>query len=82
MQRRGEEEEPILPHAQVVDAVDVEYWRLALRLLHQLAQEDLGRVLGHVATIVLVHYRVPVRGQDEELRNHPRPRHSGGPGYL
>eukprot|EP00964_Phaeocystis_antarctica_P035930 scaffold20536_cov33-Phaeocystis_antarctica.AAC.2 len=36
-------------------------------------EADLGRLLGHLAPVVLVHDGVPVGCQDEELGDHPSP---------
>ena len=45
---------------------------LGSRLDHH-AQERLGRLLGHLAAVVLVHDGVPVGRQDEQLGDHPSP---------
>eukprot|EP00967_Tisochrysis_lutea_P102046 scaffold153454_cov33-Tisochrysis_lutea.AAC.1 len=42
VQRGRQEEEPILAHAHVVDAIHIEDWGVAFRLLHEFTQEDLG----------------------------------------
>ena len=55
-------------------AVTVQVIVAVVRAVVAMAEEaDLGRLLGHLAPVVLVHDGVPVGRQDEELGDHPSP---------
>ena len=55
-------------------AVTVQVIVAVVRAVAAMAEEaDLGRLLGHLAPVVLVHDGVPVGRQDEELGDHPSP---------
>ena len=54
--------------------VTVQVIAAVVRAVVAMAEEaDLGRLLGHLAPVVLVHDGVPVGRQDEELGDHPSP---------
>ena len=68
-----------LPESRVEEGamagvVTVQVIVAVVRAVAAMAEEaDLGRLLGHLAPVVLVHDGVPVGRQDEELGDHPSP---------